>query len=157
MKEEAKELQRQITEKDKMVDSDKKEYERMKEELRERLKERDTRIEHLQERIKETGDMTDNEMKNLHQSLNQIESDKEIMTTEYQTNVGFLNQQMSKMTVKNEILNSTVKNLHEEIVKTKHEYTELIQDLENRWKEERREMEAEREREREKIEKMADN
>ena len=140
-----------------MVDSDKKEYERMKEELRERLKERDTRIEHLQERIKETGDMTDNEMKNLHQSLNQIESDKEIMTTEYQTNVGFLNQQMSKMTVKNEILNSTVKNLHEEIVKTKHEYTELIQDLENRWKEERREMEAEREREREKIEKMADN
>jgi len=40
-------------------------------------------------------------MKNLHQSMNQIESDKEIMTTEYQTNVGFLNQQMSKMTVKN--------------------------------------------------------
>ena len=103
-----------------MVESDKKEYDRMKEELRDRLKERDTRIEHLQERIKETGDMTDNEMKNLHQSLNQIESEKEIMTSEYQTNVGFLNQQMSKMTVKNEILNSTVKNLHEEIVKTKH-------------------------------------
>lgn len=36
---------------------------------------------------------------------------------------------MSKMTVKNEILNSTVKNLHEEIVKTKKEYTELIQDI----------------------------
>ena len=33
----------------------------------------------------------------------------------------------------------------------------MIQDLENRWKEERREMEAEREREREKIEKMLDN
>jgi hypothetical protein len=45
---------------------------------------------------------------------------------------------MSKMTVKNEILNATVKSLHEEIVKTKHEYTELIQDIENRWKEERR-------------------
>ena len=59
-----------------MVESDKKEYDRMKEELRDRLKERDTRIEHLQERIKETGDMTDNEMKNLHQSLNQIESEK---------------------------------------------------------------------------------
>ena len=58
-------------------------------------------------------------MKNLHQSLGQIESEKELMTTEYQTNVGFLNQQMSKMTVKNEILNATVKNLHEEIVKTK--------------------------------------
>lgn len=45
------------------------------------------------------------------------------MTSEYQTNVGFLNQQMSKMTVKNEILNATVKTLHEEIVKTKKEYT----------------------------------
>ena len=87
--------------------------------MRDRLKERDTRIEHLQERIKETSEITDNQMKNLHQSLHQIESDKEIMTSEYQTNVGFLNQQMSKMTVKNEILNATVKTLHEEIVKTK--------------------------------------
>ena len=52
MKEEAKELQRQISEKDKMVESDKKEYDRMKEDLRDKLKERDTRIEHLQERIK---------------------------------------------------------------------------------------------------------
>ena len=85
----------------------------MKEEMRDRLKERDTRIEHLQERIKESGEMNDNQMKNLHQSLGQIESEKELMTTEYQTNVGFLNQQMSKMTVKNEILNATVKNLHE--------------------------------------------
>jgi len=45
-------LQRQISEKDKMVESDKKEYDRMKEDLRDKLKERDTRIEHLQERIK---------------------------------------------------------------------------------------------------------
>jgi hypothetical protein len=35
------------------------------------------------------------------------------MTTEYQTNVGFLNQQLAKITVKNEILTSTVKSLHE--------------------------------------------
>jgi len=46
-----------------------------------------------------------------------------------------LNQQLSKLTVKNEILNTTVKNLHEEIVKTKKEYTEVIQDIENRWRE----------------------
>ena len=45
--------------------------------------------------------MNDNELKNLHQSFHQIQSEKEIMTSEYQTNVGFLNQQMSKMTVKN--------------------------------------------------------
>ena len=84
----------------------------MKEELRDRLKERDARIQHLQEQIHQTGQLTDNQMKNLHQSLHQIESQKEIMSSQYQTNVGFLNQQMSKMTVKNEILNATVKNLH---------------------------------------------
>jgi L-cysteine desulfidase len=32
----------------------------------------------------------------------------------------------------------TIKGLHEEIVRIKKEYTELIQDIENRWKEERR-------------------
>lgn len=82
--------------------------------------------------------MTDNEIKNLHQSFHQIESEKELMTSEYQTNVGFLNQQLAKETVKNETLNTTVKGLHEEIVRIKKEYTELIQDIENRWKEERK-------------------
>jgi hypothetical protein len=55
----------------------------------------------LQERIKESAEMNDNEIKNLHQSFHQIESEKEIMTNEYQTNVGFLNQQYAKLTVKN--------------------------------------------------------
>lgn len=64
--------------------------------MHDRLKERDTRIEHLQERIKEQSEMTDNEIKNLHQSFHQIESEKELMTSEYQTNVGFLNQQLAK-------------------------------------------------------------
>jgi hypothetical protein len=34
-----------------MVESDKREYERMQHEMYDRLKERDARIEHLQERI----------------------------------------------------------------------------------------------------------
>jgi hypothetical protein len=45
------------------------------------------------------------------------------MTSEYQTNVGFLNQQLSKLTVKNETLNVTVKGLQEEVVRIKKEYT----------------------------------
>lgn len=49
--------------------------------MRDRLKERDTRISHLQERIKETSELTDNEMQNLHKSLHQIESEKEIMSS----------------------------------------------------------------------------
>ena len=59
-----------------MVEADKKEYERMKEELRDRLKQRDTRIQHLEERIKQTSEVNDNQTKNLHQSLHQIESEK---------------------------------------------------------------------------------
>lgn len=52
LKDEGVELQRQIKEKDKIVEAEKREYDRMKEEMRDRLKERDTRIGHLQERIK---------------------------------------------------------------------------------------------------------
>ena len=46
----------------------------MKQDMRDRLKERDATIENLQERIKQTTELTDNWMKNLHQSLHQIES-----------------------------------------------------------------------------------
>lgn len=60
MKEEQKELQKQLRERDRMVESDKKEYERMKNDLHDRLKDRDVRIGHLEERIKETADLTDN-------------------------------------------------------------------------------------------------
>jgi hypothetical protein len=45
--------------------------------------------------------MNENETKNLHQSFHQIESEKELMSSEYQTNVGFLNQQIAKMTLGN--------------------------------------------------------
>ena len=69
--------------------------------MHDRLKERDQRIEDLQERIKENAEMNDNQMKNLHSSFHNIESEKELMASEYQTNVGFLNQQLSKLTVKN--------------------------------------------------------
>lgn len=49
-----------------------------------------------------------------------------------------------------------MKGLHEEIVRIKKEYTELIQDIENRWKEERKQYDDERQNEREKIEKLQD-
>ena len=89
-------------------------------------------------------------------SLAQLASEKEAMHSEHQANTAFLNQQLSKLTVKNETLNLTVKGLHEEIVRTKKEYTELIQDIENRWKEERKQYDEERQNEREKIEKLQD-
>lgn len=51
------------------------------------------------------------------------------MSSEYQSNVGFLNQQISKMTVANETLNATIKGLHEETVRVRREYTEAMQEL----------------------------
>ena len=49
--------------------------------------------------------MNASEMKNMHESFHKIETEKEVMTHEYQTNVGFLNQQISKLTSANEIKN----------------------------------------------------
>ncbi len=156
LKGERKDFERQLREKDKIVEAEKREYERLQHEMHERLKERDMRIEHLQERIKQSAEQNDNETKNLHQSFHQIESEKELMASEYQTNVGFLNQQISKMTVKNDSLNATVKGLHEEIVRIKKEYTELMQELELKWKAERKEYEEERQNDRERVEKVQD-
>lgn len=79
------------------------------------------------------------------------------MASEYQTNVGFLNQQLSKLTVKNETLNATIKSLHEDAFKTKKEFTEMILDIENRWKKERAEVDEERQRDKEMIEKLQDS
>lgn len=79
LKGERKDFDRQLKEKDKIVDAEKRELERLKHEMHDRLKERDVRIEHLQERIKESAEMNDNEIKNLHQSFHQIESEKELM------------------------------------------------------------------------------
>ena len=100
--------------------------------------------------------MTDNEMKNLHQSFHQIESQKQLMASEYQTNVGFLNQQLSKLTVKNETLNATIKSLHEDAFKTKKQFTEQILDIENRWKKERADADEERQKDKDQIEKLQD-
>ncbi len=42
-----------MREKDKLVEAEKKEYERLKHEMYDRLKERDVQIDHMKERIKQ--------------------------------------------------------------------------------------------------------
>lgn len=44
------------------------------------------------------------------------------MTNEYQANVGFLNQQIAKLTGNNELKNNEIKKLHEEISHLKNTY-----------------------------------
>lgn len=51
------ELNKIIKEKDKMVDSERREHERVKQELTDRIKERESRISDLMEKIKTSGDM----------------------------------------------------------------------------------------------------
>ena len=129
---------------------------RIREELIDRIKEKDARIAELLQRIKEAGDMNDSEMKNLHQSFHQIETEKETMVNEYQANISFLNQQIAKLTNANELKNNEIKQLHEEIGHIRRLNSENIRDLEENWREERREREEERDRERERREKIFD-
>ena len=56
------------------------------------------------------------------------------MTNEYQANVGFLNQQIAKLTSNNELKNAEIKRLHEEIAHLKSTYAENIKDLELKWR-----------------------
>ena len=90
-----------IKDKEKTVEAERKELERVKGELVDRIKERDGRIKQLTDRLKDTDNLNAGELKNLHQSFHKIESEKELMTNEYQTNVGFLNQQVAKLASSN--------------------------------------------------------
>lgn len=80
-------------------------------------------------------------MKHLHESFHKIETEKEMMTSQYQANVGFLNQQIAKLTSNNELKNNEIKKLHEEIAELKNHYADNIKDLELKWKQERKDRE----------------
>ena len=97
------------------------------------------------------------EMKNLHASFHKIETEKEAITSEYQANVGFLNQQIAKLTSNNEIKNNEIKKLHEEIAHLKATYAENIKDLELKWRQERKDREEEKERERNRREALEED
>lgn len=100
--------------------------------------------------------MNSNEMKVLHESFHKIESEKEAMTTGYQENIGFLDQQLKKMTASLELKQAEIRTLQDELDYVKRTSQEDIRDLENKWKSERREREADRERDRIEFDKEED-
>lgn len=51
------------------------------------------------------------------------------MTNEYEANVGFLNQQIAKLSSNNELKNNEIKQLHEEIAHLKETYANNLRDL----------------------------
>lgn len=63
------------------------------------------------------------------------------MVNEYQANISFLNQQIAKLTNSNDLKNNEIKQLHEEIAHIRRVNAENIRDLEDNWREERRERE----------------
>lgn len=98
LKKDKAELERLIKGKDEQLKEELKELERLKTELHDKVRERDLKIRELMERLKDTGAVNANEMKVLHESFHKIESEKEAMSTGYAENIGFLDQQLKKLT-----------------------------------------------------------
>ena len=61
------------------------------------------------------------------------------MTSEYQVSVGWMNNQITLQSAANDSKNDTINKLHEEIARIKKEYNAVIQDIETRWRDERKE------------------
>ena len=60
------------------------------------------------------------------------------MTNEYQGNVGFLNQQIAKLTTSCDLKNKEIRQLHQEIADIKRNYAESIREMDQKWKNERK-------------------
>jgi hypothetical protein len=62
--------------------------------------------------LRERGEVNASELKSLHESFHMITSEKEIMASEYQSNVTFLNQQIAKLNTISEIKTKEITKLH---------------------------------------------
>ena len=65
-------------------------------------------------------------MKNLHESFHKIETEKENISTDYQANVGFLNQQIAKLQANNDLKNTEISQLREEISMIKRHHADAV-------------------------------
>lgn len=107
---------------------------RIKDQMTERIKEREGTISQLKDRIKEFGEANAGEMKNLHESFHKIETEKESMTNEYQTNVAFLTQQVAKLQGTIDLKNTEIKQINEELAMNKRHHADSIREMEENWK-----------------------
>lgn len=146
-----------LKDKERLKEEQRKDFERNMHELQDKLKERDQRISHLIERIKESGDINTGELKDLHSSFHKIEAEKETLTSEYQTNINFMTQQIAKLTASNEVKNSEMKKLYEELHETKLKFEGEMKEVDQRNKRERKEREEEKERDRREREKFVED
>ena len=142
LKDERKELEKLMEEKDRKVEHERKEFERGRQELNLILKDREKTIEDFKERLVAAGHSNNSEVGNLQQTLNKFADEKETMSNEYKSNISFLNQQITKLTTSNDLKNSEIRELHEYTAFLKKEHFENIKDLEAKWKQERKEREA---------------
>ena len=61
-------------------------------------------------------------MKDLHESFHKIEVEKENLSSEYQKNITFMTQQIAKLTTANEVKNTELKKLYEELHNAKKKF-----------------------------------
>lgn len=66
------------------------------------------------------------------------------MANEYQANISFLNQQLAKVISSNDLKNNEIKQLHEDISQIRRIHSDNIRELEDNWRDERREREEEK-------------
>lgn len=62
------------------------------------------------------------QINNIQETLAQLASEKEALNSEYQANIAFLNQQLSKLTTSNELKNNEIRELHEYTALLKKEH-----------------------------------
>lgn len=101
-----------MQEKDAKLEYDRQEFERGREELKRVIADRDMTIQELKERQSHSGQSNSSEINNLQQSLSKVANEKETMSNEYQSNITFLNQQITKLTASNELKNNEIRELH---------------------------------------------
>lgn len=70
------------------------------------------------------------------------------MASEYQNNIGFMTQQIAKLTAANETKNTELKKLYEELHDTKKKFEDDLKEMDQRMKNERKSYEEEKERDR---------
>lgn len=122
LREERRQLEQQMAEKDRMIQFETKEFQRIREQLKAIIRDKDRIIDQLKQHQSSEGETNSNQILNLQQSLTNMTRQRQTLNSEYQANIAFLNQQINKLTTSNELKNNEIRQLHEYIALLKKEH-----------------------------------
>lgn len=90
-------MEKVLANKDEKIIYELKEFERGKNDLNSTIESQQKRIEELLKTHSKTGQNSNTEIANLQETLSKQVSEKEALNNEYQANITFLNQQITKL------------------------------------------------------------